>query len=405
MMMIGAITKLQRKRETALHRQQESAKAAALRKQHNEANQAKNGSIHTPQEFSRMKHEREVKLQERQEAYRQQLMAQQQAKVQAMQRQMQGQAQGMQNGTNQPQRTTSAGSQGPSPPAQMTNGQPQPNGAMPQRPSSQNMMQNGFSNGMPNGMSMQMPNGQMQGMSNQQRLSAQSQQDLRMLMAQQRAYGMQTHGNQTNNLATAHVGQMQDPQMLAALAAQQRNQQNAANGTNGLNTSPRSQNALAHQPQQLSSGYQPALLFHQQQVAAQFPHFTPEQVLKLANERLKGQMQRMQANALSAASGSPAPQGMGNNMMMQNMANGQFGHVNGMQGGSQSPTQYAAALQRNMQHQAVRMGSGSPAMSNAHPVSRSATPQNPVQTSAGMQIQRPGSAMTGMGDDGSPRMM
>jgi chromatin modification-related protein VID21 len=402
MMMIGAITKLQRKRETALHRQQESAKAAALRKQHNEASTVKNGGIHTPQEFSRMKHEREVKMQERQEAYRQQLMVQQQAKVHAMQRQMQNGAQAMPNGANQQQRTASAGSSGQSPQAQMTNGQPQQNGNMAQRPSSQNMMQSGFSNGVANGMGMQMPNGQIQGMPNQQRMTAQTPENMRMLMAQQQraAYGM-PQGNQANNLAAAHLGQMQTPQMVAAaIAAQQRNQQTAVNGINGLNTSPRGQNTLAQQPQQLSSGYQPHFLYHQQQVAAQFPNFTPEQVSKLANERLKGQMQRMQANALSAASGSPAPQ----NMMMPNMTNGQFGHVSGMPGGGQSSTHYAAALQRNMQ-QGARMGSGSPAMSNVQPVSRSATPQNVAQTPAGMQIQRPNSAMTGMGDDGSPRMM
>ncbi|KIW03392.1 uncharacterized protein PV09_05599 [Verruconis gallopava] len=412
MMMISAITKLQRKRETALHRQQESAKAAALRKQHNEANHAKTTGIHTPQEFSRMKHEREVKMQERQEAYRQQLLAQQQAKVQAMQRQMQSHGQGMPNGANPQQRTASSGSQGgPSPQSPMTNGQPQQNGVMQPRSTSQNMIQNGFNQGVPNGMSVQLPNGQMQGMNNQQRMSVQNQQDLRILMAQQRAYGIQNHGSQANNLAAAHLGQVQNPQMLAALAVQQ-NRQNGQNGTNGLNTSPRGQNAIAQHPQQLSSGYQPALLYHQQQVAAQFPHFTPEQVHKLANERLKGQMQRMQANALSAASGSSAPPGMNSNMMIAaqaNMVNGQFGHVsNTMAGGSQSPTQYAAALQRNMQHQAAataRMGSGSPAMSNAHPVSRSATPQNP-QMQQGMAIQRPSSVgMASMGDDGSPRLM
>jgi len=216
------------------------------------------------------------------------------------------------------------------------------------------------------------------------------------------ANNVQSHGNGANNLAAAHLGQ--NPQMLAALAAQQRGNgfANGMPGPSGLATSPRPQNVLAQQPQQLSSGHTPALLHHQQQVAAQFPHFTAEQVAKLANERLKGQMQRMQATALSAASGSPAPQGMGNSMAQMNMASGSFGHVNGMAGG-QSPTQYAAALQRNIHQQAVRMGSGSPAMGNARPGSRSATPQNPAQQ--GLQIQRPGSAATGMGDDGSPRMM
>jgi chromatin modification-related protein VID21 len=436
MMMIGAITKLQRKRETHQHRQQESAKAAQLRKQHNEQNQNRNQSIHTPQEFSRMKHERELKMAERIEAHRQQYNAMQAQKMAAaMQQRMQGQqgqVQGMPNGQGQQQRPTSTGANAvssSSAQAQMTNPQLQQNGNM-QRPSSQGMMQNGgFNQGMPNGMGMQqLPNGQMQGMPSQnQRMTPQSQQDMRMLMAQ-RQYAMQAQqGTQNNNLAAAHLGQMQSPQMMAALAAQ-RNGNTTNNGANtqpmngqAMNaTSPRAgQNGFPHQAQQLSSGYQPALLMHQQQVTAQFPHFTPEQVLKLANERLKGQMQRMQANALSAASGAP----MSNNMLMQQNlaaaqsmaagANANGGAVNvqnqfgGAQGGSQSPTQYAAALQRNMAQQAAvaRMGSGSPVVGQAVPQvpqqqgggSRSATPQG-----APGQVQRPGSAMEGQG---SPRMV
>ena len=464
MMMIGAITKLQRKRETHQHRQAESAKAAMLRKQHNEANQAKNGNIHTPQEFSRMKHERELKIEERKQMMHLQMQQARAAQMQANMRggQQQGVQGGMPNGQPGQQRTGSNGAQqGPGAQAQMTNGQQPPNqqvnGSMQQqRPGSQGMMQNGFPQGM-----MQMGNaaGQMQGQ--QRAMNPQNQQDMRMAMMQ-RQYAMQQAAqagggnvNGANNLAAAHLaGQMQNPQMLAAAMQQQRSQQN---GGGGNATSPRGNQAGFPQQggqgsSQLSSGYQPMLLMHQQQVAAQFPHFTPEQVLKLANERLKGHMQRMQANALSAASGSPAPgnvgggtQGMTNNMMMQqnmqalasvqnaNVANGMspfvgtpgsnHGNSNGagnMGGGSQSPTQYAAAMARNMnmqQQAAARMGSGSPALGSAMPVmqggqnqngggggvSRSATPQ---QQQGGQGTQRPGSSMS-MGDhtSGSPGLM
>lgn len=52
-----------------------ASQLASLRKV-NEANQPK-PPISTPAEFSRLKHERELKLQERQEQYRQQMIAQQ----------------------------------------------------------------------------------------------------------------------------------------------------------------------------------------------------------------------------------------------------------------------------------------------------------------------------------------
>lgn len=53
---------------------------AAMRKANVDATQPR-VSVHTPQEFSRIKHERETKLQERAEAYRQQVYAQQRVHV------------------------------------------------------------------------------------------------------------------------------------------------------------------------------------------------------------------------------------------------------------------------------------------------------------------------------------
>jgi len=338
--------------------------------------------------------------------------------------QLQGQQQAAPNGTNPQQRTgTPSGTQGPSPPAQITNGQVGTN-IPQQRPPSQNMMQNGFNNGTMNAMGLNIPQAQMQAMQSQQRMSAQgsSQENIQRMIFQQRAYQNQTqHGGQSSNLAVAHLGNtmQNNPQMMAAMAAQ-RAKNSTPNGIASLSmpsTSPRthpSQSQLTQQPQPLSSGHIPALYQMQQQVASQFPHFTNQEVQVLANERLKGHMQRMQASALSAASGSPAPP-MGNSSPMPQLSysNGTPGGSNGMAGangmsignngmqGPHSPTQYQQQLHRNIQQQAAaaRMGSGSPGMSNARPGSRSATPQN----SQGQIMQR--SLSTASGNEGSPQLM
>jgi chromatin modification-related protein VID21 len=57
--------KLARKRESTAHKQAESQKAAALRKAHEPV--APKSNVHTPQEFSRLKWEREEKLKLRQQ--------------------------------------------------------------------------------------------------------------------------------------------------------------------------------------------------------------------------------------------------------------------------------------------------------------------------------------------------
>ena len=64
--------KLARKRESQLHKQTEAAKAAQLRKQHDPV-QPKN-NIQTPQEFSRLKWEREEKFKQRQILMQQEMM-------------------------------------------------------------------------------------------------------------------------------------------------------------------------------------------------------------------------------------------------------------------------------------------------------------------------------------------
>lgn len=72
---VDAMRKLARKREQQAHKQAEAQKAASLRKQHENA--APKGVVHTPQEFSRIRHQKDVELANHQEKVRQHMLAQQ----------------------------------------------------------------------------------------------------------------------------------------------------------------------------------------------------------------------------------------------------------------------------------------------------------------------------------------
>ncbi|KAL4808995.1 hypothetical protein BDV18DRAFT_93062 [Aspergillus unguis] len=155
--LLDAMRKLAKKRETMLQKQQQGKSAtqlstsdradlllpllasqlASLRKA-NEANQPK-PPISSPAEFSRLKYERELKLQERQEQYRQQMIAQQRASLAARAGQIPNQTQMM----NAPGRAPNAVPHNPG--ASAT--------------SASNSLPNGVPNGIPNGV----PNGVPQG--------------------------------------------------------------------------------------------------------------------------------------------------------------------------------------------------------------------------------------------------
>jgi chromatin modification-related protein VID21 len=521
--MIDAIRKLARKRETHLHRQQESAKAAALRKQQNEnrdSQQSRSVVVHTPAEFSRMKYDRELKIQERQEIYRQQMLQQQrvsdtihsslgtgiltssqasqmQQRVNQVQTQQQQSLATVANGTNrQAQNGTPNSANGPSPPtAQMVGPQQQPqqqqvlmSGMNPPRPSSsQNALPNGLTPntaatiaGIQPGMPAAQMQAQMQALQNAQqpqRMAAQNPDAVRLaiqrqhVMAQQQALIQQqqqqqnqamTGQNNHNSLAAAHLSPansatgMQNPQMLAALAAARAQANGSMNG--GMNgsmngnmggannqTSPPSHrpSAVNHVGQnqyagQLSSGLIPSINSFVQQVHAANPGWPPEKVQSTAQERLKAHVQVLQRSAAAAAAGnSPvnmnlgmsmgmAGMGGGLNVGMSNMVapmagnssqfiGGQQGGGGGMNGNAMglSPTQFQAHLQRQAQQQVARMSSGgngaslgvpvSPALSQARPLSRSATPAGAQGQGVAMMHQRSGSghgSAIGGGDGG-----
>ncbi|KAF1815896.1 hypothetical protein P152DRAFT_511962 [Eremomyces bilateralis CBS 781.70] len=417
--LIDAMRKLARKREAAAHKQAESMKAAQLRKAANETNQSQT-RIFSPQEMSRIKHEREQKLLERQEQYRQQMAAQQRA---ARQAQIAPPGHGSTNGVNsiaQRNGIQNGLNSGPSA-INGTNpaGQAQTANAMQNRPSSQhaspmpNGMPNGNMSGMPHGM-QNMQQGQMaNSLQGQPRMGPHHSPEMRMAMQQRAAMQnpasqlqMQQHLANRSNLAAAHLASagIQNPAMVAAMAGKM-------NGTNGM---PGSGNASSprmsqlgpgpmKQPQSLSSGHIPAINQIMAQLQNQHPHMSTDQIQRAAHEHLAKLLQRQSAMAAAAgatASGSPGAH-------LNHLGNPSYppagspplggGPMSLPLTGSGSPQQqYAQQLQYQRQMQQSRMTAASPGVNATG--SRSATPQGAMAGHSGMQ--RPGSAMSGQ--EGSP---
>jgi chromatin modification-related protein VID21 len=427
--LLDAMRKLAKKRETMLQKQQHASHLASLRKA-NEANQPK-PPISSPAEFSRLKHEREMKLQERQEQYRQQMIAQQRASMVA---QRGGQV------PNQQQ-----------PPQQMMNVPGRPNNLPPNAPNG--AMVNGTPNGMPAGMApnvgvnqartqpMQgmpagaapvngqippnpmamkmMPQGQMPNvgarpgmpmqaspdnarvireanrLQEQQRLLQSRQQQApqppgQPQQAQQQFHNQQfaPQGSHSPNINVPNVnGAPTNPAMMAAMQAQGGIQSPSFHsGTpQGVSTpSPR-----MGQPNPLSGGVVPTISTFQSQIQRANPSLPADQVNKLATERLNQyQQQRMsQQAAMNAAAG-----GMNNvqaNYQVPHDGNFQAPQQPGMPSGMQvSQNQGFSPMMRvpqNNPQNRVNVTS-SPAVNGAVPqASRSATPQT----------QRSGSAQAG----------
>ncbi|KAH7072895.1 MYB and HSA domain-containing protein [Paraphoma chrysanthemicola] len=402
---IDGMRKLARKRESAAHKQAESQKAAALRKAHEPAPPKSN--VHTPQEFSRLKWEREEKMKLRQQqqemAVRQQLAAQRQAQMQA-----QG---GMANGVNQMQRNGSAGVN-PNVAAQMANSasqQGQNVAAMAARVhQGQQGMPANFGNGNMSGMPMGtpgVPQAQMQGnMQNAQRMGPPNADQMRIAMQrgqfpnsnQQHQFQLQQQQINMASGLTQGMGMNSMPNANMMASMSNANMNGNLNGNinptlNGMPNnagSPRMNQANSNMQtpaRPLSSGHMPGILQMQNSIKAQHPDWPIEQVQKVAAEQLQrflAKQQRTQAmNAAAGSSGmSPSPQLGNNHYLPQNV---------GMANSPPAPNavqnyQQQLVQQQRMMSQARQQG-GSPGMS-ARPPSRSATPQNPqMQQSPGIQ--------------------
>ncbi|OGE53533.1 hypothetical protein PENARI_c007G01850 [Penicillium arizonense] len=427
--LLDAMRKLAKKRETMLQKQQHASHLASLRKA-NEANQPK-PPISSPAEFSRLKYDREMKLQERQEQYRQQMIAQQRASLAA---QRSGQAPN-QPAANAPGRsnTNMPSTSNPSLPGGTPNGVPngmQPSAGVNQgRPlPMQNMPAGAQSNGqIPNGMAMKMMPNQMQGTGARPGMAMQTspdntrvireanrlQEQQRLLQSRQQPQGQQQFHNQqfssqgSPNLNMSN-GTPNNPAMIAAMQAQGGMQSPSFHGgtPQGVSTpSPR-----MGQPNPLSSGMVPQISTIQSQIQRSNPNMPPEQITKLATDRLnqyqQSQQQRLsQQAAINAAAGSINANAMNANSVQANFQvphDGNFqspsapNMANGNSGMQVPQNQGFSPMMRVPQPgQQNRAGpTSSPAMNGAvAQPSRSATPQT----------QRSGSAQAGVqGSSKSP---
>ncbi|KZM23006.1 RNA polymerase II transcription elongation factor SpEAF [Ascochyta rabiei] len=389
---IDGMRKLARKRESVAHKQAESQKAAALRKAHEPAPPKNN--VHTPQEFSRLKWEREERLKQKQ--LQQEIAVRNQM---AVQRQAQHNAQnGVPNGVPQMQRNGTPGGANSNMPAQMANNpsqQAQNAAAMAARAQqSQQGMPNNLGNANMTGMSMGTPgvpqaqmqsnmqNGQRMGPPDQMRMAMQrnqfnspNQQQFHLQQQQQQMSMANAQGMNMNGIPNAN--------MMASMSNQNLNgNMNASmNGMPNGASSPRVNQAAPNMQRPNGAnagGHVPQYLQLQNTIKMQHPDWTPEQVQKSASDQLQRYMAKQRVQAMNAAAGSPgisspSPQ-MANQFMQQNGGMANSPPVNAVQNYQQQLVQQ----QRLMSQQRQPQQAGSPGM-NGRPPSRSATPQNPQQ--------------------------
>ncbi|KAJ9606137.1 RNA polymerase II transcription elongation factor SpEAF [Cladophialophora chaetospira] len=443
--MLDAMRKLAKKRETALQKQQHQADLAAMRKV-NDANVPK-PSYKTPAEFSQLKQEREQKLAERQEIYRQQLIAHQRATAQ-QQRGQSGQANGVPNGMPAATPGMRAPSGGSMP--GMPNGNMQmPNGHRP-HPAMIAAMQGNMP--LPPGMMAPKITPQMQaqmqaqmaargGMTSPQQIrilqeATRVQQEQLMRQAQQAQNG--PHSSPNNAHAALANGQgMSNAAYRAAMAAAANGNGSPSNPMNG--SSPRSNNANSSQA--LSSGHIPVLTQIANKIREHHPNLSDEEVQRLASQQLQTyQHQATQAAAGHTAQKRPQPHNQaalnaalgavnaGNNAQAAAVAAAaaaQLGHPGMMT--NEQVQQYNQRIrmqqaqqhaQRNLQAMQMQQQMGgamanvngmatSPVMNMARPVSQHANPQGQMSRSATPRDQRSSSQSNGTGNgqgqQGSPR--
>lgn len=407
--MLDAMRKLAKKRETALQKQQHQADLLATRKAI-EANQPR-PPISNPAEFSKLKHEREVKMAERQEIYRQQLIAHQRATAQ--QARQTGQVNSVPNGIPHAPNVR--------PGAATAAALAMPNGNMPApgQPRPHPVLQ--VPPGVPHGP---LPAGMMHPKISQAQLQAsigatrmgQSPENARIMMEAARVQQQQQQLLARQHQASPPNGTHSSPNMpnvsminagnnpaymaaFAAAAAAATGIPSSSGLGNGNSGSPRAQTALMGQA--LSSGQVP--LIHQ--LAAGIRHRNPqmseEEVQQLALQQLNAwsqantiagtQKARNQA-ALNAAVGAANA-----GAHASNLAAG-FAHTQGMmtneqvQQFNQQRMRMAQAAQRGMppgMGPAGMMGpmTGSPVLNMVRPASQH-TQQGPMSRSATPREQR-----------------
>ena len=427
--MLDAMRKLAKKRETALQKQQHQADLAAMRKV-NEANQPK-PQFKTPAQFSQMKYDREQKMAERQELYRQQLLAHQRATAQ-QHRSQNGQPGGLPNGVPVPG-VAVRGVSANTALASLPNGNlGVPNGIPRTHPG---ML--GMPNGIPLPAGMTGPKGlaqaQAQMQANMARGMASSPQQLRVqqeqLIRQQQAAQNGSHSSPNASHASMANGNANNPAFMAAMAAT-----NGVSSPSGMYAgnagSPRAHLASMGQP--LSSGHMPVVTQIANKYREQYPNWSDEEIQRAATAQITQWQQQATAAAAGQNQKRQGPQ------VNQAALNAAMGAVNAGAHASNA----AAAAYRNaplmtneqvsqynqrmrMQQQAqhgnmqgqmppgmVGQMTNSPVMNMARPtsqhtnqgqMSRSATPRDQGNSGTNMNANGVNGVNGGSGQQGSPR--
>ena len=427
--MVDAMRKLARKREQQAHKQAEgevaqrylvqleltqptAQKAAHMRKQHENA-APKNG-IPTPQEFSKMRQERDVQVHARQERYREQMLVQQrvchvissvccqmltilqQAQIQRnghmpnQQAHPNGSAPNRPGGNMPPPSGSQTQSGGPT----QINHQGLPNGQHPnaaaQGGAHLNTPQTGIRGGIPqaqmqpnmrpagNGQAHGTPDGIQQRVLEAQRANQTKMNGQQYQMAPpNRASpgGMHVPNGVGNQPAMNGMQNVRTPGQQA---------QNHQSATNGNAASPHmppppTPTGQPQQPAQHSSGVVPNITSITHQLQAQYPQVSAEKIQEMATERLRhihlqGQHQQShqqaRQSALSAAAGTHANNVMPNgapayhqnqSAFHQNNGNGQHGGFSANSGNATgnasnaSAQQYAAGMRQRVLAQQSQM--------------------------------------------------
>ncbi|TVY18364.1 Chromatin modification-related protein EAF1 [Lachnellula arida] len=394
--LVDAMRKLAKKRETAIQKQQQAAGMAALRKANENHNPGPRGPVHTPQDFSRIKHERDeqfkervIALQQRQEAQRRAVLAQQRNPAQNVpQQQQQGPANGSQqrgpppvnnplapngNPSTSGQTLTVPGQNRPQRPMPPQMGQPVSNGLrVPQLP--MNSMPPGP--GPMQGMQSQMPMQPTVGLVNQAAQTAESQRALIQMQQQQGkvpGQSPQMHNSppRPNGIPQPHGFPMQ-------------NMMGFNSNANGISTPP--MNGMASSPGQthgqVSSPRMGQLPFSQDQpnntiarmeatLRKQYPNLPTDQIMTMMTDLLKRNASQQRQQGLQsglAQSAMNAAAGSGTGMMD---ANGQVPRQanNSPQGQQQAYAQMLARQHEN-QKQAEQARQAANALSAGPPQNR-----------------------------------
>ncbi|KAA6416315.1 MAG: hypothetical protein FRX48_01035 [Lasallia pustulata] len=432
--LVDAMRKLAKKRETAFQKQQHAASLAAMRK-NNEAVQPRQ-AVHTPQVFSKLKYDRELKLQERAELYRQQILAAQKATLQQRPNPSNGQPNPASNAAIQQGRHGTPGTANGASPLvnpSLPNGHVHPGHPSQARPApplqgpSNGSQANGNLLGNPQMGIKGIPQAQMQAhMQGQQRLPPQmGSENMRVYMEanrvqaeqqrylqqqqQQQQQQRQQHPPQANSQGgtSSSLGGMNHlaQNSSAVLANLQATGGIGSPSINGVqNPAGSSASPRMTQPQPLSSGVVPAINAISNQIKARHPQASLEQVTKMATETLNAyrMSQAQAAAAMQAAAGGNVTAGTNNtHMSLQLPQQQQQGMMNGANGNPIQSAQMYDQLIRTQQlsQQSRSGGSLAGGVNGGRPPSRSATPQThrsgSVQAGSGRSPRPPQAQMAG----------